>query len=181
MCFQGTGYCERGKSIVDKNQLRMQIKSKFFSILQPLGFKEMPSLLYVRVTDDNVLHTVSFDLSEIGFTCAVAMQPLYFYDYDPVISFNMGNRLSRFKIVQKEWWVYDDAVNGLEEIERLLRKNGLPWFDEFGSPEGIIRFIVCRKAGRYRFRLFDSFLQNLYFRFIFLLIYFIHSNFADTK
>ena len=117
--------------------------------MRPLGFKAKSDTLFYRLTDKDVLHTVGFELSPIGFTCFVAIQPLYAYDHTVVFHYSFGARLSRFRTLQQEWWNYENTEDGLDEIEKLLIKNGMPWFDEFGSPEGIVRFINKKLGRRY--------------------------------
>ena len=150
---------------MDKKRLKQLIKNEFKIILCPIGFISKSDTLFVRLSKDNVLHIVNFDLGSIGFTCSVAIQPLYTFDHTEVISLNMGARLSRFKIVQKEWWSYIEPEKGLSEIKELLLKNGLPWFNEYGTPDGIIEFIATGKVNEYGLKSFDAFHQEHYLAF----------------
>ncbi len=142
---------------MDKKEVKKLIKAEFKDIINANNFIKKTDTLYVKVTDRNVLHIINFDLGSIGFTCSVAMQPLYIFDYSKGIYLDMGERLSRFKIVQKEWWSYEQPQAGIKEIKELLLRNGMPWFKNYGTPEGIIDFISTGKYKEYGFIAFDSF------------------------
>lgn len=150
---------------MDKKQLKKLIKNELKNVCKVHGFIPKSETLYLRVTDDNVLHIINFDLGSIGFTCSVAIQPLYTIEHTHVISLNMGSRLSRFKIVQKEWWTYDEPEKGLNEIMNLLMLNGLPWFEQYGTAKGIIEFISSGKQKEYGLVSFDPFHQKMYLAF----------------
>lgn len=150
---------------MDKKQLKKLIKSEFKEICNIHNFVPKSETLFLRVIDDSVIHIINFDLGSIGFTCTVAIQPLYTFEHTKVIALNMGGRLSRFKIVQKEWWSYEQHENGIKEIKELLMKNGLPWFEQYGTPEGIIKFISSGKQKEYGLVGFDPFHQKQYLGF----------------
>lgn len=155
---------------MDKRQLKKLIKNELKDICKIHKFIPKSETLYLRVTDDNVLHVINFDLGSIGFTCSIAIQPLYTIEHTNVVSLNMGGRLSRFKIVQKEWWTYEDPEKGLKEILKLLMLNGLPWFEQFGTAIGIIEFITSGKPKEYGLVSFNPFHQKKYLAFSFLFI-----------
>lgn len=150
---------------MDKKQLKKLIKNELKDICKVQKFIPKSETLYLRVTDDNVLHIINFDLGSTGFTCSVAIQPLYSIEHTNVVSLNMGGRLSRFKIIQKEWWTYDEPEKGLNEIMNLLMLNGLPWFEQYGTARGIIEFISKGKQKDYGLLSFDSFHQKKYLAF----------------
>lgn len=150
---------------MDKKELKKHIRNELKEVCKLYNFIPKSEVQYLRLTDDNVLHIINFDLGSIGFTCSVAIQPLYTLEHTNVVSLNMGGRLSRFKIVQKEWWSYEEPEKGLKEILNLLMLNGLPWFEEYGTAKGIIKFISSGKHKEYGLVSFDSFHQKKYLAF----------------
>jgi hypothetical protein len=48
-------------------------------------------------------------------------------------------------------WPYKQLQKGIEEIKELLLINGMPWFKNNGTPQGIIRFILTGKFKDYGF------------------------------
>lgn len=150
---------------MDKKQLKKLIKSELKEVCKMHNFIPKSETLYLRINEDNVLHIINFDLGSIGFTCSIAIQPLYTFEHTNVVSLNMGGRLSRFKIVQKEWWTYEEPEKGLNEIKDLLILNGLPWFEEYGTAKGIIEFISNGKQKEYGLVSFDPFHQKKYLAF----------------
>lgn len=145
---------------MDKKEIKKLIKTEFKDIFNVTGFTKKSDTLYIKNTERNVLHIINFDLGSIGFTCSVALQPLYVIEHTQGINLTMGERLSRLKIVQKEWWSYDQSQNAIEEIKMLLIKNGIPWFKNYGTPEGIIDFISTGKFKEYGFITFNQFHQK---------------------
>ena len=142
---------------MDRKGIKKLIKAEFKDIINTNSFIKKSDTLYIKNTDRNVLQIINFDLGSIGFTCSVAMQPLYIFDYSKGIYLDMGERLSRFKILKKEWWSYEEPMDGIKEIKELLLKNGMPWFRDYGTPEGIIDFISTGKYIEFGFVAFDSF------------------------
>lgn len=145
---------------MDKKEVKKLIKTEFKDILNANGFSKKSDTLYIKSTERNVLHIINFDLGSIGFTCSVALQPLYVIEHTQGINLTMGERLSKFKIVQKEWWTYEQPQIGIQEIKGLLLKNGMPWFENYGTPEGIINFISTGKFKEYGFVAFNPFHQK---------------------
>lgn len=150
---------------MDKKQLKKLIKNELKEVCKIYNFIPKSETLYLRITDDDVLHIINFDLGSIGFTCSIAIQPLYIFEHTNVVSLNMGGRLSRFKTVQKEWWSYEQPEKGISEIKELLIINGLPWFEQYGTPKGIIEFISSGKQKEYGLVSFDLFHQKKYLAF----------------
>ena len=150
---------------MDKKELKKLIRNELKEVCKLYNFIPKSEVQYLRLSDDNVLHIINFDLGSIGFTCSVAIQPLYTFEHTNVVSLNMGGRLSRFKIVQKEWWSYEEPEKGLKEILNLLMLNGLPWFEKYGTAKGIIEFISSGKHKEYGLVSFDSFHQKKYLAF----------------
>jgi hypothetical protein len=155
---------------MDKKELRKLIRSEFDVFLKGSGFSRRREGVYVRVIED-VIHNISFEMGSIGFTCAVAMQPLYVKEHKATafLQLTFGNRLGRFKVTRNEWWPYDEPEKGLAEIKRLLNENGLPWFERYGTPEGIIDFITSGKVEEYGLWL-NRYHQNRYLGFSLLYI-----------
>jgi len=145
---------------MDKKVVKRLIKTEFKDIINENGFTKKSDTLYIKNTERNVLHIINFDLGSIGFTCSVALQPLYILEHTSGINLSMGERLSRLKIVQKEWWSYEQPENGIKEIKELLLKNGMPWFENYGTPEGIINFISTGVYKEYGFIGFNPFHQK---------------------
>ncbi len=145
---------------MEKKEVKKLIKSEFKDIFCVNGFTKKSDTLYIKVTESNVLQIINFDLGSIGFTCSVAMQPLYVIEHTQGINLTMGERLSRFKEIRKEWWPYEQLHDGIQEIKVLLLKNGIPWFEEYGTPEGIISFISTNKFKEYGFVAFNPFHQK---------------------
>lgn len=99
-----------------------------------------PTILFRN--KDNILHIINFDVHAPGFNCNIAIQPLYIPNDNIDLSF--GNRLNHFKTKLPGIWGYGDSSQDekdLKEVIGLLEINVLPWFEEVGTPEGIIRFL----------------------------------------
>jgi len=135
---------------MEKKELKKAIRIEFDKPLKESGFYRKKEGVYIRV-NENIIHNITFEFGSIGFTCWVAMQPLYIKEYTPAISLHLtfGSRLSRFNTFQKEWWPYGEPMKGISEIKKLLYKNGLPWFDQYGTPRGVIDFISSGKVKEY--------------------------------
>ena len=150
---------------MDKKELKRLIRAEFDSSLKELGYLKKGETAYIKLFE-NIIRNITFELGSTGFTCWVAMQPLYVKEYTPSVYLHLsfGKRLSRFRVVKREWWPYDDATRGILEIKELLEKNGLPWFDQYGTPEGIVKFISHGKVDQYGIWL-DRFDQQQYLGF----------------
>jgi len=155
---------------MDKKELKKTIRAEFGKYLAELGFYRKREGVYIRICE-NVIHNISFEFGSIGFTCVIAMQPIYIKVGTPSIFLHLtfGSRLSRFRIIQKEWWSYDEPKKGIVEIKELLNKNGFPWFDQYGTPRGVIDFISGGKVEEYGLW-FDKFHQQQYLGFSLLYI-----------
>ena len=158
------------KELNAKNQARKltkkMISDEFNGLLKDNGFIKYESNVYIKVSAD-IIQNITFELPPVGFTCAIAMQPLYIKDHAETtfLHLTFGNRLSRFKIIQKEWWSYDDPIRGITEIRELLNINGFPWFRQYGTPDGIIDFMTKEKLQEYGFIAFREFHQKKYLGF----------------
>jgi hypothetical protein len=151
---------------MDKRLTKRKIKQEFRDILGQYGFFHLTDYQIVKVTPGNILQIICFELADLGMTCSVAMQPLYIFDGTPgVISLNMGARLSRFKTFLPEWWDSGDIDGDLKQIKQLLLDNGMPWFEKYGSPEGIVEFIQKGKSREYDFGQFRSYGETEYLAF----------------
>ena len=133
---------------MNKANLKKQIHKELGCFLNEHGFTKKKEGTYLKISND-IICNICFSFGSIGFTCAVAMQPLYVPDHSPILHLTFGKRLSRFKVLQREWWPYDEPTRGIAEIKALLIKNGLPWFEKYCSPEGFIEFFVTGKVAEY--------------------------------
>jgi len=150
---------------MDKKLLRKLIVKEFHEIITQNSFVKKSETLYIKITNENILLIINFDLGSNGFTCGVAMKPLYILEKTLGIDLSMGQRLSRFKTVLNEWWSYESAEEGIKEIKKLLIKNGLPWFEEVGTPVGIINFIMNKSYEKYNLLSFGKFHQLKFLAF----------------
>ena len=90
---------------MNKRDTNNIIKREFKDISTNYGFMYRSDSELVKVTDENIIEIICFELADFGINCRVALQPLYIFDSTPgVISLNMGARLSRFKTSLPEWW-----------------------------------------------------------------------------
>ncbi len=131
---------------MDKKTFNKLVKVTLKSFAKENDFKITKSTIFTRVLNDT-LNVISFDYGKSGFTCDIAVQPLYIVD--EVINLSFGNRISRFDNNLKERWDYgteDDVEYSLCDIRKLLEDVALKWFEETGSPTGIIKFIEEGKA-----------------------------------
>ncbi|MDD3173814.1 MAG: hypothetical protein PHF63_09165 [Herbinix sp.] len=149
---------------MDKRRIKKLIKKYFDELCSTNNFIAISDTLFLRIKG-NVLHIINFDLGSTGLTCLVAMMPLYTLEHTLCVTLNMGSRLSRFKTIQNEWWPYENIEQSLCDIMELLIKNGLPWFEQYGTPEGIINFIKINKKEEYGLVSFDLFHQKKYLGF----------------
>ncbi len=106
------------------------------------GFAFVKRTLLGRVHQDT-LHIICFEVSNPGFNCTFAVQPLYYPAAHIIL--NLGRRLriagSR---VSRSWGLgetEEEISRDLEQVQRLLEADALPWFAQAGTPEGIISFI----------------------------------------
>jgi hypothetical protein len=156
---------------MDKREIKKFIKNEFKDICKEYDFFHLTDNVIVKVTQDNVLWVICFELADFGITCSVAIQPLYIFDRTPgVVSLNMGARLSRFKTRLPEWWESGNIEVDLQEIKYLLLKNGIPWFQQYGNPKGIIDFIKKGKSKEYGFHQFQVYGEKEYLGYSLLYI-----------
>ena len=146
---------------MDKKELRKMLRAEFGVFFFESGFCMYNKDTYLKI-NENILYNVTFEIGSIDFTCAIAMQPLYIKDHSSTtfLHLTFGNRLSRFRVAQREWWSFDEPLKGIGEIKELLSRNGLPWFDQYGTPEGIVEFISQGKAMEYGLWLYSFFLKQ---------------------
>lgn len=127
----------------------MENKKNFVTLLKKVmkpfvsqhNFSFNKPIILVRNRNDT-LHIINFDVHAPGFNCDIAIQPLYVPDDTIVLS--LGNRVNHFKVKLPGTWGYGDSHQDeqeLKEVINLLETNVLPWFDEVGSPEGIVKFL----------------------------------------
>ncbi|MBE0447971.1 MAG: DUF4304 domain-containing protein [Actinobacteria bacterium] len=159
------------KELTDiRRSVRKLIKKVFKPFADEHGFKFHKPTLLLREYKDT-LHIISFELSTADFTCRIAILPLYVPE--DTISLSFGNRISRFKVMLREWWDYkqteQENEQSLMQIKELLERNALPWFEEAGSPEGIVSFIESGKADDPSIALrCPRFIKDLYLGFSYL-------------
>lgn len=119
-----------------------EIKTIIKKIMTPFtkqyGFTFYKPTLLIREYKDTI-HIINFDLGTAGFTCDIAIQPLYIPS--DTIDLSFGNRLSKFKAQLKERWPYEEIETSLAQVNELLVSNAIPWFNEVGTPNGIVSFL----------------------------------------
>ncbi len=126
------------KSGLGPKDVRKYIRKHFKPFAKEYGFQFRTQITLYRI-HQNVLHSLGFENLSSGFTCQVAIQPLY-YPGDSYF-FNFGDRISNFKVHLLETWDYLYPEKGVLEILELVKRDVLPWFDKFGHPAGIIDFV----------------------------------------
>jgi hypothetical protein len=151
-------------------ELRHYIKNRLKDFCDAYDFVRKTDTLYLRLAQKDVLHIVLFELGTIGFTGTVAIKPLYCHELDKIFTYTMGERLSKLKVNFVEWWDYDYSEENLNKIKNLLITNGIPWFNEFGSPEGIIDFIMNKRVKEYPYILTSPSIQKRYLGFSLLYV-----------
>lgn len=117
------------------------LKRMMKPIMSQHRFSFIKPTTMARINKDT-LHIINFDVHTPGFNCDVAIQPLYVPKDS--IALDFGDRINYFKVELEGIWGYGDSHQDeqeLIEVIKLLENNVLPWFDEVGSPEGIIRFL----------------------------------------
>ncbi|MDL2218406.1 DUF4304 domain-containing protein [Christensenellaceae bacterium OttesenSCG-928-M15] len=92
---------------------------------------------------NSILHIISFDLPPSGLYCNIAVLPIYFPIN--VISYDVGNRLNHFKVNLSGNWcngdTEDELLRDLDEIQKLIEINVLPWFNEVSDPVTFIEML----------------------------------------
>lgn len=156
--------------MIEKKILKKAIKEFFAPFAKQNGFFYLKPTLLVREHMDT-LHIINFDIPHFGYNCDVAIQPLYIPQEDIVLG--LGNRLEHFKEVSKGRWGFCENENELEQgliqVQKLLEKNVLPWFNEVGTPQGIVSFIERGYCKDVKLIVgFPPFLENLYLGFSYL-------------
>jgi len=148
---------------VDRKEIRKLVKSHFWQLLKKEGYKKYKSSMFTKISKDNVLQIVYLEFGSIGFSCRIALQPLYIIKHIHGINLALGNRLTRFKMVGGEFWSYkDNPMEGIKKFEYLLFKNGLPWLEEYSNPRSIIKFIEKKEFNEYGLNLFWDYFQKQY-------------------
>jgi hypothetical protein len=154
--------------MADRRYLKKLIKSEFKGFLAEQGFFAKTDKFFLRITPENVLHMVLFEFLSNGFTCVVAMIPLYVFEHERIgMHIGFGERLTRFRTMENDWFSYNEPDKGVARFKELLIQNGLPWFDEYGSPAGIADFISKGRAieyGLFHFR-YNAYLKKKYLGF----------------
>lgn len=156
--------------MMDKKALQKIIKEFFNTFAKQHAFIFYKPTIMLRVCNDT-LHIISFDLISGGLNCNIAIQPLYIPS--DTINLSFGNRLNHFKIRLPGTWGYSndkmDIENDLTQIKELLEMNALSWFNEVGSPEGIISFIESGLAEDISIIVgFPPIFRNMYLGFSYL-------------
>jgi hypothetical protein len=153
---------------MDKKELKKLVKSETKDIRDQYGFFIQTDGVFLKLTGQNVLQNICFEFMPLDFICNVAIQPLYVYEYVHVFSLSMGSRLNKVKVLFVDDWSYERGEESLQEIKYYLLKNGMPWLEKYGSPEGIVNFILTdlkREYYKFGFHMFDSFQQKQYLGF----------------
>lgn len=155
-----------------KKSLKRIIKDFFTPFAMKNNFKFYKPTIMLRECDDTI-HIINFDLPTEGFNCNIAIQLLYIPADGITLSF--GNRLNCFKTKLSGIWGYSDdkgiIEKDLSQVKDLLEVNALPWFNEVGSPEGIISFIESGASEDINIIVgFPPALRNIYLGFSYLYI-----------
>ncbi len=130
---------------MDRKIAKKKIRQMLKSFAQQHGFKNFKTNIIVRVHQD-VLHSIVFEFDDVGFRCSLAIQPLYKIANEIHLTF--GGRLYQFDNSLKKKWYYEDDEDEEKvacQIRESLEKYGFKWFEEAGSPRGIITFIESGK------------------------------------
>lgn len=150
----------------NKKVLVASIKKAMKPFTQKHDFYFLKQTLLVRMFKDT-LHIINFDVHAPGFNCHVAIQPLYVPADSIDLSF--GNRLNHFNVNLPGTWGYGDekqVEQELQEVQKLLLNNVLPWFKEVGYPQGIASFLKNdTEKGNHLIVGFPPYLKHLYLGF----------------
>jgi len=155
----------------NKKLTKKMIDIEFRDFLTDRGFLRYTKNVYLKVSNRNIIQNITFEYLSAGFTCVIAMQPLYIQDHNDVSTFlhlAFGSRIGSFKVFKTDFWPYDEYNEGVADIKKLLIKHGLPWFERYGTPEGITEFIASGKVKEYRLLSFNEFFQKQYLGFCLL-------------
>lgn len=157
----------REQSLTYKKLMKKLIKANFKDFVKDFGFFYRTDTTLLRITDNNVLHIITFSLTYADFTCAIAIQPLYIYEHERTrgITLSLGERISKINNNLPDWWSYEDGEANLKNIKELLLLNGIPFLDRYGTPEGIIDLIKNNKYEEYNIMLTSEELKHSYFGF----------------
>lgn len=128
-------------TLKNKMMLKRLIRKTFGAFAEVHGFHFHSPLILVREREE-ILNIVAFDPGRVGFTCDIAVQPLFVPEETIVLSF--GNRISRFRTLLPERWAYgeeEECRKGLEQIRSLLERDALPWFGEVSSASKMVAYL----------------------------------------
>jgi hypothetical protein len=126
---------------MEKKILIGMIKESMTQFAKDHDFVFYKPTILVRLSQDT-LHIINFDVQSQGFDCSIAIQPL-FVPSDS-ISLSFGNRLSHLGVHLPGIWGNGDeqgVISDLEEVQGLLLRNVLPWFEKVGYPKGMVQFL----------------------------------------
>ncbi len=127
--------------MIDKKELKKKINASLKPFAKENGFIKIGSRQYARVSN-GILHVIIVEYASYGFTCRVAIQPLYIVC--DVINLGFGYSIKRFDKKSKQRWSYetDENIDDIvSTIIRLLENVALKWFKEVKDPEGMIKSI----------------------------------------
>lgn len=120
--------------------LRTQLSSDYLA-----GYTRLTPLCYVS-EGNFVLRIINFDPGTAGFNCSLSLQPLVVPNTKGLIALNYGINLAFYAGLQFKRWPYGETREETESIigeaVDLLKRVGLPWFERYGSEQGIVDYPV---------------------------------------
>jgi hypothetical protein len=125
----------------DKVNVKKLIKKDFGAFGRIHEFLFQSPLVLVRERND-LLNIIAFDLGTAGFTCDIAIQPVFIPNESIVLSF--GNRINHFAAVYPERWAYGEADvcrKGIEQLRSLVQEHSLPWFDQLNDTTRMVSYL----------------------------------------
>ncbi len=155
---------------MDRKTIKKIIRKTLKPFAEEHGFQFHNPLILLR-EKESTIHIINFDVFVRGFNCLVAIQPLYFPEDAVHLSF--GNSLNYLKSKVAGVWGSGDSeaelLKDLDEVMRLLKNDALPWFEDYGTPRGIITFIE-RELGRSTYLVlgFSEYLKCIFLGFSYL-------------
>src|SRR5208283_4604568 len=108
------------KSGLGPKDVRKYIRKHFKPFAKEYGFLFRTQTTIYRM-NENVIHLLGFENLSTGFTCRIAIQPLY-YPSDSFF-YNLGDRISNFKVHLLETWRTLYPERGVLEILELVKRD----------------------------------------------------------
>lgn len=109
------------------------------------GYVRLIPLCYVSESN-SVLRIINFDLGTAGFNCSLSLQPLVVPNTNGLIALSYDINLALYAGLQFKRWPYGETKEETKSIVGetidLLKRVGLPWFERYGSEQGIVNYPV---------------------------------------